>query len=187
MQSGKPILAAGLAALCCVAGSNAVADQAFLKISDIQGESQDSKHKDEIDVLSWSWGVSNTSSSLPGGGGGAGKATFENLSFSTYVSRASPKLYQMAANGRHSMQAVLTVRSESINNVFGSEYLKVTLNDLLVNIADTGWAMGTNGRVLDKFELSYTRIKVEYAMRNPDGSTGAITVFCWDKKSNAQC
>ena len=32
----------------------------FAKIGDIKGESQDAKHKDEIEVLSWSWGVSNT-------------------------------------------------------------------------------------------------------------------------------
>lgn len=45
----------------------------FAKIGDIKGESVDARHRDEIDVVSFSWGVAHTA---PGGGagGGAGKA-----------------------------------------------------------------------------------------------------------------
>ena len=35
-----------------------MASDIFAKIGDIKGESLDSKHKDEVEVLSWSWGVS---------------------------------------------------------------------------------------------------------------------------------
>ena len=41
----------------------------FAKIGDIKGESTDSKHKDEIEVLSFSWGVTNA---VPAGGAGGG-------------------------------------------------------------------------------------------------------------------
>ena len=34
----------------------------FAKIGDIKGESLDAKHKDEVEVLSWSWGVTQTGS-----------------------------------------------------------------------------------------------------------------------------
>ena len=34
----------------------------FIKIGALKGEAKDSKHKDEIDVLSWNWGVSNSGS-----------------------------------------------------------------------------------------------------------------------------
>ena len=47
----------------------------FIKIGDIKGESRDAKHKDEIDVLSWSWGMSQSGSMHVGGGGGAGRST----------------------------------------------------------------------------------------------------------------
>ncbi|HUL67278.1 MAG TPA: type VI secretion system tube protein Hcp, partial [Burkholderiaceae bacterium] len=47
-----------------------------LKLGDIKGESTDDKHKDEIDVESWSWGASNPGSMARGGGGGTGKVSF---------------------------------------------------------------------------------------------------------------
>ena len=49
----------------------------FAKIGDIKGESLDNKHKDEVEVLSYSWGVTNTAHIPSGGGGGVGKATFQ--------------------------------------------------------------------------------------------------------------
>ena len=58
-----------------------MASDIFAKLGDIKGESLDSKHKDEIEVLSYSWGVTNAGSMAHGGGGGEGKATFQDLSF----------------------------------------------------------------------------------------------------------
>ena len=57
-----------------------MASDIFAKIGDIKGESLDSKHKDEIEVLSFSWGVTNTGAKGFGGGGGEGKATFHSSS-----------------------------------------------------------------------------------------------------------
>ena len=69
-----------------------MASDIFAKIGDIKGESLDDKHKDEIEVLSWSWGVSNPGSRGGGSGGGAGKATFHDLSFTHHIDKASPVL-----------------------------------------------------------------------------------------------
>ena len=52
----------------------------FLKLDDVKGESRDNKHKDEIDVLAWSWGVSQSGTMHTGGGGGAGKVNVQDLS-----------------------------------------------------------------------------------------------------------
>ena len=70
----------------------------FAKIGDIKGESLDAKHKDEVEVLSWSWGVSQ-SSSITRGGGGAGKASFHDLNFTHHVDKASPALLRACATG----------------------------------------------------------------------------------------
>ena len=45
-----------------------MASDIFAKIGDIKGESLDSKHKGEVEVLSWSWGISQ-SGSIGGGWG----------------------------------------------------------------------------------------------------------------------
>ena len=71
-----------------------MASDIFAKIGDIKGESLDDKHKDEIEVLSWSWGVSNAGQMRGGSGGGEGKASFHDLSFTHKIDKASPVLLQ---------------------------------------------------------------------------------------------
>jgi type VI secretion system secreted protein Hcp len=82
----------------------------FAKIGDIKGESLDDTHKEEIEVLSFSWGVTNAGSSGAGGGGGAGKATFQDLSIVHKIDKASPNLLQACATGEHVKEATITHR-----------------------------------------------------------------------------
>jgi type VI secretion system secreted protein Hcp len=74
-----------------------MASDIFAKIGDIKGESLDAKHKDEIEVLSFSWGVTTTGATATGGGGGAGKATFQDLSIVHKIDKASPLLMRACA------------------------------------------------------------------------------------------
>ena len=74
----------------------------FLKVDGIAGESTDAKHKDEIDVLAFSWGVSQTGGASSGGGGGTGKAVFDDLLVVARTSKASPHLWLACAVERTS-------------------------------------------------------------------------------------
>jgi type VI secretion system secreted protein Hcp len=87
-----------------------MAYDAFLKIDGIAGESLDERHKDEIEVLAFSWGESNSGSSGIGGGGGAGKVTMQDFRFTMKLSKASPQLAAACATGKHIKSAVLTCR-----------------------------------------------------------------------------
>src|SRR5262245_47700891 len=82
----------------------------FLKIGTIKGESKDAKHASEIDVLSWSWGVSQTGTMAHGGGGGAGKANFNDFNFMHSVDKASPNLMLACATGEHIKEGTLVSR-----------------------------------------------------------------------------
>lgn len=82
----------------------------FLKLDGIKGESQDSKHKDEIDVESWSWGETQSGTHAGGGGGGAGKVSMQDFHFVMKVNKSSPKLLQACASGEHIKEALLTCR-----------------------------------------------------------------------------
>jgi type VI secretion system secreted protein Hcp len=82
----------------------------FLKLSGIEGESYDAKHKGEIDVLAWSWGMSNSGTTHTGGGGGAGKVNFQDLSFTKWVDLATTPLMLATAKGKHITKATLVVR-----------------------------------------------------------------------------
>jgi len=84
-----------------------VAIDIFAKLGDIKGESLDDKHKDEIEVLSWSWGVTN-GVSVSGTGAGQGKASFHDLSFTHKIDKASPVLMQACATGVHLKEATIT-------------------------------------------------------------------------------
>src|SRR5690349_11891902 len=74
----------------------------FARIGDIKGESHDSRHRDEIEVLSWLWGLSqSTTAGRPGGAGGGGgrtgRPTVHGLTFTHSVDRASPLLMKACA------------------------------------------------------------------------------------------
>ena len=47
----------------------------FLKLTNINGEAADKTHKDEIDILAWSWGMSQSGTTHTSTGGGAGMTT----------------------------------------------------------------------------------------------------------------
>ena len=101
----------------------------FLKLDGIDGESTDSKHKDEIEVLAYGWGVAQQGSAHAGGGGGAGKAAFEDLHILARLQKSSPKLVLACASGKHVKEGVLTVRKAGAKK---SEFLKITISDVLV-------------------------------------------------------
>ena len=82
---------------------------AFLKLDGIEGESTDHKHKGEIQLESFSWGASQVGSTETGGGGGAGKVSFQDFSFTAKVGIQSPQIFGALANGRHIKEGTLTV------------------------------------------------------------------------------
>src|SRR2546421_7469227 len=82
----------------------------FLKIEGIQGESPDAKHKDEIQVLSFSFGASQHGTMAFGGGGGAGKVQMQDFHYMMNVNKASPKLFLACATGDHIASAALVCR-----------------------------------------------------------------------------
>jgi type VI secretion system secreted protein Hcp len=131
----------------------------FLKLEGIKGESQDDKHKDEIDVLSFSWGVSQTGTFAHGGGGGEGKASFHDFHFTTKVSKASPTLFLDCASGMHIKEAVVVGETSSGVDRGASQFLKYTFSDVIISsYQDAG---NEGGDVVDSAALSYASVKVE--------------------------
>ena len=152
----------------------------FLKVDDIKGESQDDKHKDEIDVLSWSWGVSQSGTMHSGGGGGAGKANFQDMSVTKLVDLASAKLLGASATGKHIKEALLTVRKAGEKPL---EYIKITMNDCLISSVSTGGSGGED-RLTENITINFAKVKFEYTAQKPDGSAGGVMPFSFDIKAN---
>jgi type VI secretion system secreted protein Hcp len=157
-----------------------MASDIFAKLGDIKGESLDSKHKDEIEVLSYSWGVSNAGSMAHGGGGGEGKATFHDLSFVHNVDKASPVLMQACATGVHLKEATITHRKAGKEQ---HEYLIVKMNDVIITGVTHG-AGGDGGQ--ENVSLAFGKVALEYKPQKPDGSLDAGIHFKYDLKAQKE-
>ena len=154
----------------------------FLKLGDIKGESVDSKHKDEIDVLSWSWGMSNTGTTHLGGGGGAGKVSVQDLHITKYVDKSSPNLMLTCCNGKHFNDATLTVRKAGEDAL---EYLKITLKTVLVSSVSPGGSKGDE-RTMESVGLNFASFKVEYTPQDDKGKAGGTVTAGWDIAKNVK-
>jgi len=157
-----------------------VAVRLFLKIDDIKGESTDAKHKGEIDVESFSWGVTQAGGSAGGGGGGAGKASFPDFSFTTPQSVASPVLFLSCAQGKHLKEAVLTART---SGKAGLDFYKVSFYDLLISGIHESGSSGTAG-ISESVTFNFQKVKVEYSRKNAKGGLEPPVSTGWGLKAN---
>ena len=153
----------------------------FIKMDGIKGESRDAKHEGEIDVLSWSWGVTNLSSEIAGKAGrAAGKAKSSDLNFSHRIDLASPSLIKACASGRHLKEAVVTVQKAGPER---QQFLVIKLYDVIVKSVETG-VDALEDSMTENVALSFSRMEFVYNEQNSDGTPGSSNKIFWDIKSN---
>ena len=154
-----------------------MASDYFLKLDPkIDGESTDSKHKGEIELESFSYGVSNQSSSLQGGGGGAGKSEPGALMVTKRNDKSTPRLMQAVAMGDHFKSAILTIRKAGGGQ---QEYLSVTLNDVYISSYQISGANG-GGLPMESISFNYSKMVQEYKEQKADGSLGGAVKLGYD-------
>jgi type VI secretion system secreted protein Hcp len=154
----------------------------FLKMEPVKGEAQDKAHMDEIDVLAWSWGMSQSGTTHAGGGGGAGKVSVQDLSFTKYIDKASPDLMLACCNGKHFGEAVLTVRKAGENPL---EYVKIKMSDVIITSVSTGGSGGED-RLTENITLNFAKVGVDYKEQTKTGAAGASPSMTWDIAANTK-
>lgn len=151
----------------------------FMKIDGVDGESTDEQHPGAIDVLSWSWGASNIPATA-GGGGGAGKVSFQDFHFTRRLDKSSPILALACATGQHIKDAVLTCRKSGGGQ---DGYYVITLHDVLVTgISCTGDS--SDDRPMETISLNFTKIEWRYVPTEASGEPGTPVVAGWDIAAN---
>jgi type VI secretion system secreted protein Hcp len=136
----------------------------------IKGESQDTQHKDEIEVLGWSWGMQGKASL--GGGAATGKASMHDLKITKRVDSASTALMLALRTNEPITKAVLTLRKAGKSQL---EYMKVTIEQgrvMSLTIDGGGDADGASPGSAAEFErvtFSFNKISVEYVPQGKDG------------------
>lgn len=154
-----------------------------LKLGDIKGESTDDKHKDEIDIESWSWGASNPGSMGLGGGGGTGKVSFTDLNFVHRVDKASPNLWKACATGEHIKEATLTSAKQGKGP---QDFLIVKMNDILITSVSVSESNGAGSVPMENVSLQCAKVDLEYKPQKADGSLDAGIHFKFDVKANKE-
>ena len=157
-----------------------MAADTFLKIDGIEGESLDSTHKGEIEVLSWSFGATQNGISSVGTGAGAGKVNLQDFHFTVQASKASPKLFELCATGTHIKTAILTNRKAGGEQ---GEFLKHTFSDILVSSFQTGGHQD-GGNPQEQISFNFTKVEVEYKEQKADGTLGGPIKSGYDIKAN---
>lgn len=155
----------------------------FLKLDGIEGESKDSKHPGEIQIESFSWAMSQTGGFSTGGGGGAGKVRIQDISFTTFVDKATAPLMYHCASGKHIPSGLVTVRKAGEKPL---EYLKIKLTDILVSSVQTGGSRGRGDSLTQDLAIHFGKFEVEYQEQLRDGSGKPAGNFGWDIKANAK-
>lgn len=139
----------------------------------INGESHDDKHKNEIEVLAWSWGMQGKASL--GGGGATGKATIRELRITKWVDKASTALMAAVRTNEAIKEAVLTIRKAGKNPL---EYFKIRIEDGRVMSLDIEAVEDAAKPVLiEKVTFSFNKISIEYTPQGPDGHALGSTSF----------
>jgi type VI secretion system secreted protein Hcp len=152
----------------------------FIKIDAIKGEAMDNKHKDEIMILAWSWGMSQSGSTHISAGGGSGKVNVQDISFTKYIDKSSPILMQSCCSGKHFKEAMLTVRKAGDKPL---EYLKIKLSEILVTSVSTGGSGGED-RLTENVTLNFAKFELNYFAQKADGTGDAAVVAAWDMQKN---
>ena len=156
-----------------LAAAPARADDMYLQLGDIQGESTARGYERWIEVVSWSWGVANPATVGAGTGLSAGRATLSDLTLMKFADSATPRLLDGSTRGTHFPKAALAVRRSSD----GFEYLRIRLEDVLVS-SDQLSAGGD--RPAESVGLSFVRFVLDYT---PNPGKDRVS-FGWDAAQN---
>jgi type VI secretion system secreted protein Hcp len=152
----------------------------YIKIKGIDGESKDDKHKNEIDVLAWSWGMSQSGSFHVGGGGGSGKVHVNDLSFTKYIDISSPVLMLTCSNGDHIPEATLTVRKAGKSPL---EYITIKMEKIIVANVSTGGSGGED-RLTENVTLNFAKVSFKYVQQGDKGAEDKKKQYKWDIEAN---
>lgn len=155
----------------------------FLMLDGIKGESADDKHKGEIDIESFSWGLAQTGAGHRGSGSGTGKVDIQDIHFTKKVDKSSPILQLACANGKHIAKGKITLRKAGENPL---DYLTIDLESVLVSTYQVAHTAGSLDVPSEQFSLNFVKIKTEYWTQSDKGAKGENANFSWDVAKNVK-
>lgn len=156
----------------------------FLKMEPLKGESRDkeSSKVGTIDILAWSWGMSNSGTAHMGTGAGAGKVNVQDLSLTKYIDSSSPSLQLACCNGKHFDEAIISVRKAGETPLV---YLTIKMNEVMVTSVSTGGSGGED-RLTENISLNFAKVEVNYTPQDEKGKGGNPMPYIWNIAENVK-
>jgi len=155
----------------------------FLKLDGVPGESTDSKHPGEIDLLSFSWGQTNSGTSGHGSGAGAGKVSPQDFNFVKKLDKSSPVLFIGCATGAVYKTATVTARKAGGKQ---EDYLIFKMSDVLISSYQTGGSAGSDVIPTEQFSFNFAKLEMAYKEQKADGSLGGEVKQTYDFSKNVK-
>lgn len=154
----------------------------FLKLKGIDGEARDQKRGKQIDILAWSWGMSQSGTTHTGSGGGAGKVSVQDINVTKWIDKASPILMQKCAQGTHIDDGELVVRKAGDKPL---DYLVIELEDIMITSISTGGSGGED-RLTENVSINFAKFKIKYQEQDDKGAAkGGSVDFGFNIAENA--
>jgi type VI secretion system secreted protein Hcp len=149
-----------------------MSSDATIKFDGVDGEA--AQPKGEIEVLAWSWGVSNESADSSGGSG-KGKAVPGAFQFTHVYDKASPVLAKHCVMGKHFPSVKLTARKSGDGQL---DFLTVTMKEVkIVNLIPQG---SSGGEIHEAVSCSYKDVEFAYKPQDDKGALGGEVKFGWN-------
>ena len=154
----------------------------FLKLEGIEGESQDTDHSGQIDVLSFSESILNAGTYDAGTGGNTGKAAYSDINITKYMDKSSPTLRQYCGLGTSITTATLSCNKQAGDKKV--EYFKVTLHNVVITSIQASGSGGSTDPIPESLSMNFAGIEYDYTQQSNTGDAMGTTHFGRDVQKN---
>jgi type VI secretion system secreted protein Hcp len=161
-----------------------MAYDAFLKLTGVTGESQKENHTGEIDLMSFSWGASNSSSVGTGTGVSVGKVAVGDFSVMKATDSASPVLFQKCCDGSVMTTGTVTLQRQVAGTA--TPYLVYTFTNVYVTSLQWSGSGGAGDAPMESVSFCFEVGTVDYTPLKDDGTAGNAIHGGWDVGQNVK-
>jgi len=161
-----------------------MAYDAFLKLDGVTGESQKANHVGEIDLMSFSWGASNSSAVGTGTGVSTGKVTVSDFSIMKSTDSSSPVLFQKCCDGSVIATGVVTLQRQI--QATATPYLVYNFTNVFVTSIQWSGSGGAGDAPMESVSFCFEVGTVDYTAQKDDGTAGNAIHGGWDVGQNVK-
>ena len=152
----------------------------FMKIAGVEGEAMQANHVGEIEIYSFSWGVSNpTTVGSSTGGLSAGKASVSSFNIMKKSDKASPVLFNHCCNGKHIGDVTVTM-NKATGDGGQAMFMKYKFTDVMVESIQWSGSTGGDDTPTESLSLAFAKVEIEYQQQDAKGAVGKPVLGSWD-------